>query len=423
MSAVITPTFLGLMLLSVVTIALLVVLDRRLEGNPLVRRVNGWFEQRREHAPLVMRIGVGAVLLMSWQNDVIVAPELHLPWSWLGWFEFGCAFLLLFRATTPIAGVGVLTLAVIAIGEFGIFHILDYALLIGVGWYLIVRSQRNEKLAATGLPALYGTLGFSLCWVALEKMVYPQWTLFLLDQHPTLALGLPHEFFLIGAAFVEICLGYLIIICLMERTLALTILTVFFLTTLTFGKVEVVGHTIVHAILIVFLLEGPGRVYKAPITFHHRLALRAPFAAVNFVIVVFVLLFAYTNVAAVVHERHVATGHRHEDFEVGQLAKVPTVELRARRDAGGGVTLELVTSNFRFTPQATGGERVAGEGHAHLYIDGRKAGRIYGHWHYLPRLPSGRHELRVTLNANDHGRLIVHGKPIEASVEVDSDAN
>ena len=40
-----------------------------------------------------------------------------------------------------------------------------------------------------------------------------------------------------------------------------------------------------------------------------------------------------------------------------------------------------------------------------------------------PRLPSGRHELRVTLNANDHGRLIVDGKPIEASVEVDNNAN
>ena len=38
--------------------------------------------------------------------------------------------------------------------------------------------------------------------------------------------------------------------------LALLITLVFFATTLVFGKLEVIGHTMLHAALIVFLIEG-----------------------------------------------------------------------------------------------------------------------------------------------------------------------
>jgi hypothetical protein len=65
---------------------------------------------------------------------------------------------------------------------------------------------------------------------------------------------------------------------------------VFFTTTLIFGKVEVIGHTPIHAALVVFLLEGPGRVYKPPIALHRGLGLRTAFAAVNFALLLGILL-------------------------------------------------------------------------------------------------------------------------------------
>jgi hypothetical protein len=69
---------------------------------------------------------------------------------------------------------------------------------------------------------------------------------------------------------------------------------VFFTTTLFFGKVEVIGHTHLHAALIVFLLNGPGRFYPAPIDIHRRLNWRAAFAGVNFLLILAVFLFAYS---------------------------------------------------------------------------------------------------------------------------------
>ena len=107
------------------------------------------------------------------------------------------------------------------------------------------RKPRSPKRASL----LYATVGFSLCWVGLEKLVYPAWSLYLLEQHPQLALGFPPDFFLMGAAFVELALGYLLLIGLFGRPLALVITVVFLMTTLVFGKLEVIGHTPLHAAL------------------------------------------------------------------------------------------------------------------------------------------------------------------------------
>jgi hypothetical protein len=206
--------------------------------------------------------------------------------------------------TVPIAGGGLILLYAIGLARFGAFHMLDYLLYAGAGYYLLVSNSRDPRVRGTGIPALFLTVGFSLCWVALEKIVYPQWGLYVLEQNPQLALGLDLRFFLLAAAFVEFSLGYLLIIGLLERPLALTITLVFFTTTLVFGKLEVIGHTLIHGALIVFLLEGPGSVYKPPVRIHERIGLRAAFASVNFVLLLAILLVPYVRGAMRLHHAH-----------------------------------------------------------------------------------------------------------------------
>lgn len=292
-----TPAFFGLALLSMAVIGGMVLLDRRLENVAWYRGLNGWLADRRGDALLVMRIGMFATLLLAWQADSLLAPELPVWSGSIGWAQFALALLLLFPRTVPVAGGGLLVLYGLAAVRFGGFHLLDYLFFAGVGWYLLVSRGPSERIRGTGIPALYATVGFSLCWVALEKIVYPQWALYLLEQNPQLTLGLDVRFFLLAAAFVEFSLGYLLIINLLQRPLALAITIVFFLTTAIFGKLEVIGHTAIHAALIVFLLEGPGTVYRAPITVHRRLGLRTAFAAVNFALLLAVLLPLYAAAA------------------------------------------------------------------------------------------------------------------------------
>jgi hypothetical protein len=70
--------------------------------------------------------------------------------------------------------------------------------------------------------------------------------------------------------------------------------------------VEVIGHTPIHAALVVFLLEGPGRVFKPPIALHRGMGLRTAFAAVNFALLLAILLVPYSHGARRLYREHAA---------------------------------------------------------------------------------------------------------------------
>lgn len=412
-------TFILLALLSIAVISGMVYLDRQLAEATWYNRINDWLKSQSEHSLTVLRVAAGAVLLLSWQADAMLVPELSVSAAWIGWLQFLLALLLCFRKTVPLAGAGLIALYGIGIYQFGMFHMLDYPMYAGAGYYFLVNGSRNERMAATGLPALYFTVGFSLCWVALEKIIYPQWGLYVLQQNPQLAMGFDLDFFLVGAAFVEFTLGYLLIICLLQRPLSLVITLVFFTTTMVFGKLEIIGHTLIHGALIVFLFEGPGSGYKAPITLHKNLKLRTAFAAVNFALLLAVLLSVYTYGAWQKYENYNTGKEVHSgQVIVSDSAAVPEVELNIKEDTLSGWNIHLQTRHFRFTPEKFGQAHVVGEGHAHLYLDGKKIARIYNSWYHLNELLPGMHTLSVTLNSNNHDVYVFDGAVISDKVEI-----
>ena len=115
-------------------------------------------------------------------------------------------------------------------------------------------------------------------------------------------------------------------------------------------------------------------------------------------------------------------GHAHGGAMHDGALEAPegmAVALHAEADApGGAVNIRIDAVGFVFTPGRVNGEHVPGEGHAHVYVDGEKIGRVYGPYFYLGGLASGEHELRVTLNANTHAAYARGGEAIEAVTRV-----
>lgn len=404
-----TPLFFGLAVFSTVVIAVLVFVDRRLDHLFWYKRINALLMEQHHHSLLIMRVAIAAVLLILWASDHVLAPELVSSIPGLTWLQFLLAILLLFVPTVPIAGVGLILLYVIAIFEFGIFHLLDYLHYLGIGFFFAVSLLKQRSWRELRFPVLFATVGFALCWLALEKLVYPSWGLHILAQNPQLTLGLPPEIFLVGAAFVEFCLGYLLIIGLLERPLSLIITAVFFTTTLVFGRTEIIGHTPLHAVLVVFLLNGPGTLYKAPIAIHKRLGWRTAFASVNFLLLLAVMSFGYTASAQQLFANTVsAQRHATQQIELTGSDPIPELSLRVMQDGLESYNLEVAVQNFEFTPENTGQPTAIGEGHAHLYINGQKEARLYGPWYHLGNLEPGRYQLVVTLNGNDHTEFVVN---------------
>ncbi|HAS10756.1 MAG TPA: hypothetical protein DCS55_09630, partial [Acidimicrobiaceae bacterium] len=77
-------------------------------------------------------------------------------------------------------------------------------------------------------------------------------------------------------------------------------------------------------------------------------------------------------------------GHSHgEGIEVGDADEIPTVAITATPDAKSGINLQVQTTGITFAPEHASSEHVLGEGHAHVYVDGEKYGRVYGEWMHL----------------------------------------
>lgn len=110
--------------------------------------------------------------------------------------------------------------------------------------------------------------------------------------------------------------------------------------------------------------------------------------------------------------------HEHSAiFEMGS-ADAPAVELQLIPLTDGSYNIQVMTRNFVFTPELVDQAPIAGEGHAHLYIDGVKIARLYGEWHHMPSLPDAAEVVSVALYANDHSAFAVDGLPVSASVMV-----
>lgn len=107
--------------------------------------------------------------------------------------------------------------------------------------------------------------------------------------------------------------------------------------------------------------------------------------------------------------------HKHKTLEIPVGQPVPSVNLIVHPDAMQGWNLEVKVSNFKFAPEKVNQESKATEGHAHLYINGKKLTRLYGSWYYLSSLEPGSNKITVTLNTNGHEDLVDKGKAIEAT--------
>jgi hypothetical protein len=61
-----------------------------------------------------------------------------------------------------------------------------------------------------------------------------------------------------------------------------------------------------------------------------------------------------------------------------------------------------------------------GEGHAHLFVNGKKVARVYGDWVHL-NVGKGTNQVKVNLTTNSHKDYFYNGKAIEAEIELNEE--
>jgi len=119
--------------------------------------------------------------------------------------------------------------------------------------------------------------------------------------------------------------------------------------------------------------------------------------------------YAHTSGATTVHEITQETA--------------PNATLDIQKDPTGGFNVQVVTTNFVWRPEMASMQHVPGEGHAHVYLDGRKIMRIYNEWFHLNTYQfstrSGEQLLSIEFVGNDHSPYTIQGLPVGAEQIVD----
>ena len=117
---------------------------------------------------------------------------------------------------------------------------------------------------------------------------------------------------------------------------------------------------------------------------------------------------------------HVGAESGGEDHHAKTIEAPPgmSVSVAATPDDQSGANLSIATTGLTFAPDKVDQPHVAGEGHAHVYLDGVKLGRVFANDHYISDLDPGERTIRITLNANSHEQYAIGGHPVEATTTV-----
>lgn len=288
-SKVMTPAFLFWFSFTLVVLLLVSRYNAALDNILAVQKVHSFLNKLKRFHLSIMRVGLFIGLLLQLITGAYLAPTLQIETWWVYALIIIAILGLLHRISLPASGLAIGVLYVKALTDYGMFHVLDYMFYLGVIYYLLVA---NTKWSRTGIHVLYIWTGLSLAWLAMEKLTLAKLACSLMHEYGIPSLGFTVEDFVLISAFIELGLAWAFIVGIMNRFTALLLTGLFLLTTTVFGFTEIVGHMIMHTILLIFLILG--RDNSSPILNNLRPPkLRSFFVVLHFSILIFSMMTVY----------------------------------------------------------------------------------------------------------------------------------
>lgn len=234
-----------------------------------------------------IRVVIGAFFVAIFAvGGVYLTPDLKTPAEWVSWMQLVIAGLIFSRRTQPLAAAGIIGLWLLALRDYDIFHLLDYlALGVGVAAYLVLDASGKEEWRRHRLQALRFGVAIALMWSSLEKFAYPDWFYPLVEEKPFLTFGMPRDVFIPMAGVAEFTMGFgLLWTPLVRRLSAIALFVIFNAAVYPFGRVDLIGHALIMAIIVAIAADHTREVRLLP-------ALKRAFAGVPVALAAALVLF------------------------------------------------------------------------------------------------------------------------------------
>ncbi len=164
---------------------------------------------------------------------------------------------MLSRRTLPLSAAGMAILFGIGVRDYGIFHLADYPIFLGVAAYFALIGLNKDLFGIRPIDVMRYAAAITLMWASIEKWAYPEWSFPLLIEHASMTLGFDNEFYMRAAGMVEFTLAFALIWTPLIRRCAAAVLTGMFISAcFEFGKIDTIGHSAIIAVLIAILADN-----------------------------------------------------------------------------------------------------------------------------------------------------------------------
>ena len=258
--AVLTPTFLVFFTLFLVLLFLGCAAERTALGASISQLLDRYAAPLHRRADDLLRSVAAVSFALLWADGgLIITPELKAGSIWLSAIQLLIPMYMFGRATLPAAGAGIIVLYGFGVATYGLFHMLDYPVFVGLGVFFALSVSQNTKLLAFRFDFLRWTVACSLLWPSIEKFVYPGWVAPIAITHPEVTLGFDVATVVTAAGVVEFGLSFALFWTpLVRRFAALALMALLTAATFDFGKMDGIGHLMIITILIVVFAHPGG---------------------------------------------------------------------------------------------------------------------------------------------------------------------
>ncbi len=258
---VLCPDFELLVGLSLLALMVGGLLETTEIGAAMLRSIDRATRFARDNIETIFRASCAFFFIAIWgAGGILLTPELKSDSALVGAIQLGIAAGMLSRRTMPLSAFGIFLIYVIGLWKYGAFHLADYPLFLGVAAYLALVGTRSEFFGARPIDVLRWSAAVTLMWASVEKWAYPEWSYPLFITHPEMTLGFAPDFFMRAAGAVEFALAFALFWTPLVRRMAAVMLAGMFVSAVfEFGKIDLIGHTLIVVALIGIVADDGGK--------------------------------------------------------------------------------------------------------------------------------------------------------------------
>ena len=277
--------------------------ERRAPGIAVSQALDRLTQPLRDNADtFLIWVLVAFFIALFAVGGTYLTPELKTDSELVPWIQLVIGLLIISRRTRSVAAVAIVVLWVVTMRDYDLFHLYDYlALGLGIAGYLLLSGLPDGRWHSRRFAILRWGIALALMWSSMEKFMYPQWFMPLLEEKPFLAFGIPFAPYTTMAGVAEFTLGFgLLWTPLVRRLSAAALFLLMFAAVYPFGRVDMIGHATILAGLLVAIAD-PLHDHALEVVARNRRATQ--FVPVGLAIALAVTMISYSGQHHLIYQR------------------------------------------------------------------------------------------------------------------------